>query len=252
MTRSKFDFSFKKLHNILMKDKVILVVAAHPDDPEFGCGATVAKYVKEGALAYYAICTNGCRGSRDHHFEQSKLIEDRVKEQKKAAEIIGVTETFFLDHEDGDLVCNISLKEELVKIIRKLKPTMIFTHDPSWFYMQKAEGAYINHNDHRQTGIATLDAVYPLSRDLASFPGHLDEGLTPHKVAEVYLFSSENPNFLVDVEETWELKIRAILAHKSQIDEPAKTRKQLEEKAISLGEKSGHKFAEGFMKLVLH
>jgi LmbE family N-acetylglucosaminyl deacetylase len=235
-----------------MDGKVILVVAAHPDDPEFGCGATVAKYVKEGARAYYVICTNGCRGSRDHHFEQDKLVEDRVKEQKKAADIIGVTETFFLDHEDGDLVCDINLKEELVRIIRKLKPDMIFTHDPSWFYKVGEEGTTINHNDHRQTGIATLDCVYPLARDLASFPRHSEEGLTPHKVEEIYLFNFDEPNFFVDVDEFFEIKFQAILAHKSQIDDPAKTRSWIERIATKFGEKSGHKYAEGFTRLILN
>ncbi len=230
---------------------MILVVAAHPDDPEFGCGATVAKYVREGAKAYYIVCTNGCRGSRGNDFKQDKLIQDRIKEQKAAADIIGATETFFLDHEDGDLIADITLKEEIVRVVRKLKPDMIFTHDPSWFYKIREDGATINHNDHRQTGIATLDCVYPLARDLASFPEHSIEGLTPHKVEEVYLFNFEDPDFFVDVTDTFEIKYQAILAHKSQIDDPQKTREWLEKRATALGEKSGNKYAEGFIKLVM-
>lgn len=231
--------------------KVILVIAAHPDDPEFGCGATVAKFVKEGAVAYYIVCTNGSRGSRHHEVESKKLVASRRKEQEEAAKIIGVKETFFLDNEDGNLIADLALKEQIVRIIRKLKPDLIFTHDPSWFYRVGEDSASINHNDHRQTGIATLDSVYPLSRDLASFPEHSLEGLTPHKVPEVCLFSFDNPNFYVDVTETIEIKIKAILAHKSQIDEPDQVSERIRKRSRELGERSGHQFAEGFTKLIL-
>lgn len=226
-------------------------MAAHPDDPEFGCGATVAKYVREGAKAYYIVCTNGNRGSRHLTIDQEELVKARHDEQKNAADIIGVTETFFLDHEDGDLIADITLKEEIVRIVRKLKPDMIFTHDPSWIYKIREDRASINHNDHRQTGIATLDCVYPLARDLASFPEHSDQGLEPHKVEEVYLFNFDDPNFFVDIEQTLDTKIEAILAHKSQIDDPKQTRGWLTERATKLGEKSGNKLAEGFTKLIL-
>src|SRR5689334_22939241 len=108
-----------------MEGKVILVIAAHPDDPEFGCGATAAKFIKGGAKGYYIVCTNGNRGSRANKFDNVELVETRHKEQEEAAKIIGVTETFFLDHEDGNLVANLEVKEQIVRIIRKLKPDII-------------------------------------------------------------------------------------------------------------------------------
>lgn len=235
------------------KNKTILVIAAHPDDPEFGCGATTAKYISEGAKAYYVICTNGQRGSRHHEIDGKKLTIARHEEQQKAADIIGVTETIFLDHEDGALQANMSLKEELVKIIRKLKPDIILTHDPSWYYSVREDYSFINHNDHRETGIAVLDAVYPLARDLASFPDHGKEGLTPHKVLEVMLFNFDNPNFLVDVTKTFETKYKAILEHKSQVDDPKLVRGFLEKRAATLGKKAKPKvkYAEGFTRLLL-
>lgn len=234
----------------IMEGKVLLVVAAHPDDPEFGCGATVASYVKQGAEAYYVVCTNGNRGSRGNQFDAAELVETRHSEQDNAANIIGVKETFFLDHDDGNLIANLEVKEQIVRIIRKLKPDIIFTHDPSWFYQVREDHAQVNHNDHRQTGIATLDSVYPLSRDLASFPEHSELGLTPHHVPEVYLFSAQTPDYFVDVSSSWEIKIKAVLAHKSQIDDPAQTEKRVEARMKELGEKSGHDYAEGFIRLL--
>lgn len=232
-------------------DKVILVIAAHPDDPDFGAGGTVAKMVKEGAIAYYVVCTNGQRGSRDHDIDSNKLVTTRHQEQKMAADIIGVKETIFLDHEDGNLQSDIALKEELVKIIRRLKPDVVFTHDPSWYYTLGEDFSFINHNDHRQTGTATIDAVYPLARDLASFPKHIKEGLKAHKVLQLLLFSFDKPNFIVDVTDTFETKYQALLMHKSQIDDPKATRQFLEKRLGELGKKIGVKYAEGFIKLNL-
>jgi len=233
-----------------MEGKVLLIIAAHPDDPEFGCGATVAKYIKEGATAYYVICTNGNRGSRANKFDAVELVETRHSEQENAANIIGVTETFFLDHDDGNLTANLEVKEQIVRIIRKLKPDIILTHDPSWFYQVSDGSARINHNDHRQTGIATLDAVYPLSRDLASFPEHAKAGLTPHHIPEVLLFSVQTPDYFVDVSSSWETKVKAVLAHKSQVDDPKQTEKRVEERMKELGKQAGHDYAEGFIRLL--
>lgn len=237
--------------DIDVKDKTILVVAAHPDDAEFGCGATTAKFIKMGAKAYYVVCTDGNRGSRHNQFENKKLVRERLKEQKNAADVIGASDIFFLNHEDGNLVADLTFKEELVRVIRKLKPDMVFTHDPSWFYTTDLEENFINHNDHRETGIGVLDAVYPLARDLASFPNHSEEGLTPHIVKQVFLWGFENLNYFVDVKETMETKIQGILAHKSQVDDPEEVRDWVTKRFKENGKKAGVKFAEGFIRLQL-
>lgn len=234
-----------------MDKKIILVVGAHPDDAEFGCGGTVAKYISEGATAYYLICTNGARGSRHLDIKSEKLVKQRREEQQEAAKVIGVKEVFFLDHGDGELEADLHLKEEIVKFIRKLKPDIVFTHDPAWIYEVRDEFAFINHNDHRKTGTATIDAVYPLARDLASFPEHIEQGLQPHKVSEVYLISFSNPNFLVDISDFFETKYQAILKHKSQIDDPKMTKEWMEKRLGELGKKAKCKYAEGFIRLVL-
>lgn len=243
-----------------MKGKTIVVFGAHPDDPDFGSGATVAKYVSEGATAYYVVCTDGSRGSRDHKVEHDLLIEERHQEQKAAADKIGVKEIIFLNHEDGTLNADINFKEEIVKVIRKLKPDLVITHDPAWFYVPEAgfgtaedgtKYSFVNHSDHRQTGIAVLDAVYPLARDLSSFPKHIKEGLETHKVHEVYLNTFTNPNFYVDVSDTLDTKISAILEHKSQVDDPDYVKNTVTNRAIEMGKKAGVQYAEGFIRLLL-
>lgn len=234
-----------------MENKIILVVAAHPDDAEFGCGGTVAKYVSEGAVAYYLICTNGGRGSRGKDIKSDQLIKTRKREQLAAAKVICVKEVMFLDHGDGELEADLHLKEEIVKIIRKIKPDIVLTHDPTWIYDISDDLAFINHNDHRKTGTATIDAVYPLARDLASFPEHIEAGLQPHKVLEVYLFNFSHPTFYVDVSGFFNTKVQAILKHKSQIDDPKQTRQWLSKRLGEMGKQAGYKYAEGFIRLVL-
>lgn len=234
-----------------MNGKVILVVAAHPDDAEFGSGGTVAKYIAEGAVAYYLICTNGARGSREQKIKGENLAVIRKKEQLEAAKKIGVKEVFFLDHGDGELEADLHLKEEIVKYIRVLKPDILFTHDPTWVYDINDDFAFINHSDHRETGLAAIDAVYPLARDLSSFPEHIEEGLEPHKVLEIYLFNFSHPNFIVDITDFFEAKIQAVLKHKSQIDNQAQTREWFGKRLGEIGRQKGYKYAEGFIRLVL-
>lgn len=242
------------------KNKTVLAVVAHPDDVEFGCGATMAKLSSEGAKLIFVISTQGDRGSRGHEFEKENLITSRKEEQHNAAKILGASEVVFLDEPDGGLIADLTFKEKIVKLIRKYKPNMIFTHDPSWFYRagdssrsayrsNPKTGASINHNDHRETGKAVLDAVYPLARDLSSFPGHKDEGLTPHTVEEVFLFNQQDANYFFDVSKFADKKVDSIKAHKSQIDNPEELEKRTKERMKNLGKKHKYKYAEGFVYL---
>lgn len=231
------------------KGKRIMVIAAHPDDPEFAFGGTVALWVKDGARAVYVICTKGNRGSSDPSLSPEKLARVRQKEQREAAGIIGVSEIVFLDHNDGELSVNLGLKEELTRLIRKFKPDILFTHDPSYFYF-KGRG-FINHTDHRACGEAALDAAYPLARDLLSFPHHNEEGLAPHKVAEIFLVNFEDPDFIVDVAKTVEIKIRAIMTHKSQVGNRGGLGEMMKKHMAQAGKKKGFAYAESFRRLEL-
>ena len=232
------------------EDKIVLAIGAHPDDIEFGCGGTMALLASQGATLYFATATDGNRGSRQHEFEKNQLVASRKEEQKQAAAILGATETIFMDQEDGNLVADISFKEQVVRLVRRVKPDMIFTHDPNWYYRINSDGsASVNHNDHRACGVAVLDTVYPLARDLQSFPDHAVEGLMPHITPELYLWNFDAPGFLFDITDYIDTKIASINAHKSQIDDPEGMAKRMKEMHARLGKEANMAFAESFVQL---
>ena len=226
---------------------VILGIGAHPDDLDFSASGTFAKWVKEGHSCYYLICTNGCKGSNDPKMTADKLKNLRKAEQRKAAKILGLKDVFFLNHPDTELVADINLKKEIVRVLRKLKPDTVVSLDPTFIY--SAEAGYINHPDHRASGQAALDAIFPLARNRLTFRELEKEGLKPHKVKTLYLINPVNPTEIIDISDTIELKIKALLAHKTQISQ--ETLERVKEWAKSLGKKHKIKFAEGFIKLNL-
>jgi len=229
-----------------VKNKVVLCVAAHPDDLDFGASGTVAKWAKQGAACYYLICTNGCKGSDDLTMTEAKLIKIRRQEQIAAGKILGLKEVFFLNHNDTELIVDLNLKREIVYYIRKLKPEIVITMDPTVIY---SSFGFINHTDHRAAGQATIDAVFPLSRDRLTFPEQIREGLMPHKVKTLYLTNFDKSTEIINISDTIELKLKALKEHKSQIGEAAIT--MVKGWAKQLGKKHGYPFAEGFIKLNL-
>ena len=227
---------------------VILRVGAHPDDLDFSSAGTFAKWAKEGHSCYYLVCTDGSKGSDDPKMTEDRLSKLRRKEQKEAAKILGVKNVFFLNHKDTQLVADLKLKKEIVRFIRKLKPDIVVMLDPTFVYSLKR--GFINHTDHRAVGQATLDAVFPLARDRLTFRELEKEGLKPHKVPVVYMNRFEGATEIVDISTTIELKMKALLAHKSQVDE--ETTKRMRFFAGILGKEHGFKYAEGFVKLSLY
>jgi LmbE family N-acetylglucosaminyl deacetylase len=196
-----------------------LVIAAHPDDAEVGCGGTQAKWAQEGWEVFVLVTTNGAKGSDDPRFSPQQLAAQRVVEQRDASKKLGAREVFFLGHEDGELLYTRELLGQVTRIIREVRPTAIFTHDPEVLIHSWGRDDYhgaIQHSDHRCTGLVALDAVYPTARDRLNFPEQIRDGLEPHKVEELYLWGSNNPNFDVDITDLEELKIEALLCHVSQ------------------------------------
>ena len=231
--------------------RTVLVVGAHPDDNDFGAGATVAKVARQGADVRYLIATTGQRGSSDVAMTAERLSEIRMKEQKEAGDLLGVREVQFLDYVDGEMIPDLRLKEQVVIQIRRHRPDIVFTMDPSFFYYKKL--GFVNHSDHRAMGEATLDACYPLARDLLSFPQHVQAGLRPHKVKEVLLYSldPENANFFIDVTDTFELKIQALSLHKSQVPDIQRIEVRIRGRAEAAGRLAGCRYAEAFIRLRL-
>lgn len=195
--------------------KRALVVAAHPDDAEFGCGGTVALWSRDGWQFHYLILTDGSKGSEDPEMTATRLAAIRQEEQQSAAAVLGVKEVVFLDFVDGELIYGPDVMREVVRHIRRVKPYAVFSSDPN----QIVHNNFINHPDHRAAGMISLDAVYPIARNRPSFPELLGDGLEPHSAREVYLWSADAPNFQVDVTEVAELKFQALMQHRSQFAE---------------------------------
>jgi LmbE family N-acetylglucosaminyl deacetylase len=206
----------------------ILVILAHPDDPEFFCGATLARWAREGHTIDYYLLTCGDKGASDPEIDPAKLCELRHEEQRSAASVIGVRNVDFMLLPDGYLEPSIPLRKDIVRIIRSRKPDVLVTCDPHNLYPSFTYG--INHPDHRYAGQVVLDAVFPAAGNPLFFPELLkEEGQTPWTPREVWVSipAVENVNVVLDVTDTWEIKIKALKEHKSQIGEPAKLEERI-------------------------
>jgi len=227
--------------------KVRMVITAHPDDSEFTVAGTVARWVKEGWNLVYVICTDGSRGSNDPNMPPERIGPLRHAEQLEAARILGVETVIFLDYEDGTLEPTMELRRELTRLIRRYRPDIVITSDPSRYFNRNV---YINHPDHRAAGEAALYAVFPSAVTRYIFRELLDEGLEPYKVREIYLTGSLEPDTFVDISETIELKLAALKAHRSQVD-PEAVDARIREWSCELGRKYGVAHAEEFRRMIL-
>lgn len=235
-----------------MNKKIILGIGAHPDDLDFTAAGTIAKWVKEGAVAYYLIATDGSRGSDDPKMTHEELIKIRESEQKEAARILGVSEVFFLSHTDTELVPSYELKEQIVRYLRKLKPDVVVTLSPDLFFKPSENyDGYVNHTDHRAISVAVMDCVFPLARDRLTYAHHEKEGLEPHKVKELLFMNLTNPEYIVDITDTFDKKLAALAAHKSQFKDYEALKKRQIARAEKFGKIKGYKYAENFTRIVL-
>jgi LmbE family N-acetylglucosaminyl deacetylase len=204
----------------------ILVILAHPDDPEFFCGATLAGWARAGHRITYCLLTCGDKGfnnSTTKDMTPEALCALRCKEQRSAADVIGAGTIHFLDREDGYLLPDLSLRREVVRFIRREKPDILVTCDPQNLFA----GYGLNHPDHRAAGQVVLDAVFPAANNKAFFPELLAEGLEPHMPREVWCSLTSQPNTTLDVTDTWGIKIAALLQHSSQIGDPEKFKERM-------------------------
>ncbi len=226
----------------------VLVVSAHPDDVDFGCGGTLAKWAKEGAEVFYTICTSGDKGTDDPTIPNHALALRREKEQRAAAKVVGAKEVTFLRKTDGELQYSLEFKGELVRVIRQYRPDIVFTHDPA---NRAFDNQYVFHSDHRVAGELVFDAVYPAALNRNYYPGLLAEGLSPHAVSEMYFFAAAQPEVWVDIESTIDLKIRALKCHTSQISKPKMMEKMIRAWFGEWGREKGFAYAERFRRLQL-
>lgn len=226
----------------------VLVVAAHPDDIEFGAAGTVARWIGEGTRVRYLLVTRGDKGSDDATLDAGQLAVIREREQRSAAAELGVEGVDFLGEPDGQVEPSLRLRERITFAIRRFQPEVVMTHDPSVLFVNNE---WVNHPDHRAVGLVTVDAVFPTARDPLNFHEHLDAGLQPWKVAELFLWSTNEANELVDIGDTLDRKIAALRCHESQFRTFADTERWLRRTSEELGERAGYRAAEGFRRVML-
>ncbi len=228
-----------------------LAVGAHPDDIEFGCGATLAKWAEAGCEVSLLVCTDGSKGTWDANADIAALVARRKQEQSAAARQLGATgEVRFLGEVDGELEVTMALRSRMAKIIRELRPDVVLGHDP--FKRWRL------HPDHRAAGFLCMDAVVA-ARDPHFFPEH---GIPHHRPAELLLFECEAPDHIEQAAEVQiEAKVRALLAHQSQFEsthgiseqddgaEMAAFRARVFEKCRTAGRRAGVPYGEAFKRV---
>jgi len=221
----------------------VMVIAAHPDDPEFGCAGTVCKWSQAGKEVTYVLLTSGDKGSHDPDLRPGRLATMREEEQRAAAHELGVTKLIFLRHPDGLLVNDLTMRRELSGLIRTYKPHTVLTIDP-WRHYQL-------HPDHRSAGLGALDAIYA-AREWYIFPEQLVDDKTPWHVQQVYLFWTDNADTWEDISDVIDHRISALARHASQVGlDIDRLDERIRQYARTAGKEHGCEYAEGFKRLEL-
>ncbi|MGA1542855.1 MAG: PIG-L deacetylase family protein, partial [Ilumatobacteraceae bacterium] len=224
-----------------------MAIGAHPDDVEFGCGGTLAKWAAAGCLIHHVVLTDGSKGTWDVNADTSALVARRRDEQREASQRLGSRgEVVFLDQIDGELTESPALVSEIARHIRRLRPNVVLGHDP-W-------KRYRLHPDHRHAGFLTCDAIV-VARDPHFCPEH---GIAHHRPDTLLLWEADEPDHAEDVSQSIDAKIAALLAHESQFESTMKATDQtaldeferrIRRRLAELGERVGRPAAEIFKKL---
>jgi LmbE family N-acetylglucosaminyl deacetylase len=219
----------------------VMVIGAHPDDPEFGCAGTVVKWSRAGKTITYVLLTSGDKGSHDPELHPGRLAGLREEEQQAAARELGVEQVIFLRYPDGVLENTLELRRRLCSIIRQHRPHILFTIDP-W-------RRYQLHPDHRAAGQAALDAIYS-AREWHIFPEQLVGEVGPWRVEEVYLFWTDQADYWEDISQSIETRISALARHASQVGVRMEDlAERVREWTREMGEEPGYDHAEAFKRI---
>jgi len=235
------------MNNNFYTPESAMVIMAHPDDPEFSCGGTLARWAKAGTRIAYVICTSGEVGIAEAGMTKEKAAKIREAEQQDAAKIIGAEEVIFLREPDGMLQPTLELRKKMVREIRRFRPEVVVTGDPTVVW---ASDQYINHPDHRAAATAALDATFPAAGQPNLFEDLREEGLTAHKPRKVYVTGWNQTSTYVNIEDSIDIKIKALKSHASQMrdwdPEP-----RIKEWAAERGKGKEMAFAESFRVITL-
>jgi LmbE family N-acetylglucosaminyl deacetylase len=222
-----------------------LAVYAHPDDPEISCGATLARWAAGGCQVHVLVCARGEKGSLDSATDPDELARRREAEMEASGRVLGLAGRRQLGFGDGELPDSLDLRRLLVEVIRDLRPQVVLCNDPTAVFFGDT---YYNHGDHRITGWAVLDAVSPS----AANPHYFPEAGPAHQVESVFMSATLEPNVWVDVAQSIDTKIEAVLCHRSQLAEAGEfIRDALRQRAEDGGRLAGVGCAEGFRRLTL-
>jgi LmbE family N-acetylglucosaminyl deacetylase len=222
--------------------KRAMVIYAHPDDAEFGLAGTMAKLARGGVEITYCMITNGASGSDDPTMTRDKLRDTRYAEQRAAAKILGVKHCVFLGYEDGYLYPTLEVRKDVARQVRIARPDVLFTMDPTF---RVAENFYVNHPDHIAAGEVALRTINPDASTRNMFPElWLDEHLEPHKPKALFLQAFGAEGTVIDISEVLPIKIKALLAHKSQLWPGAA--QMIRGWAKETGKAAGYKAGESF------
>lgn len=225
-----------------------MVVVAHPDDAEFGCSGTVARWCRSGVEVVYVLVTDGSKGSDDKNLTPTRLAEIRKQEQIAAGEVLGLKDVVFLGYPDGYLEPTLDVRKDISRQIRKFRPDVLVTTNP----VRNLVGTgYIGHPDHFAAGEAALSAVYPAARDHLTFPDLFDEGFEPHKVREVLIMGHSQPDKWVNVTDTIDVSIEALLLHVSQFSDPQEVAKRVRGWKSEAGKPIEMEYAEAFKSFII-
>jgi LmbE family N-acetylglucosaminyl deacetylase len=194
-----------------------VVVSAHPDDIEFGCAGTVARWTSEGVEVTYCIVTDGSTGTQDPDLVGVRLAELRAEESRRAAEVVGVRDILWLGLRDGYLTHTLELRRDIARVFRATRPHRFVVMDPA-----PTIGDFVNHPDHRAVGQASLDVTLTAGTTPGHFPELVDEGLEPWRgLRELWIMGPGARPEVVDISSTIDRKIAALLCHRTQVGEDA-------------------------------
>jgi LmbE family N-acetylglucosaminyl deacetylase len=246
-------------------DYEAMVIGAHPDDNDFGTAATSALWSKQGKKVVWVVMTDGTEGSEIPSQDSLELMHMREHEQRMACEVYGVKNVEFLRFPDGHLTNTEETRRAVVRMIRKYRPRVIFTHDPTQHILapdideRPDATGHFNHPDHRATGNIVLDSIFPFAGNPRSFRELLAEGLQPYRVHEVYFTGfGATPNTYVNVSETIDLKGKGLKCHTSQFDPGYDIGASVRERAANIAKEAKEKkgldmqYAEAFRRVKIY
>jgi LmbE family N-acetylglucosaminyl deacetylase len=219
-----------------------LAVFAHPDDPEVGCGGTLARWSAGGAEIHLVIANRGDKGSPDPSTDPDQLAARREVEVGRAAAVLGLAGVEHLGYPDGEIDDDAVLRERLIEIIRRLRPDALIAPDPTAVFFGDT---YVNHRDHRQLGWAVLDSLVP-----AASPLYVPHAGPAHQVGLVLLAGTLEADAWVEIDDVLDRKVEAVVCHESRLGgDRTLVAELLEHRAAEEGQRAGVAHAEAFRRL---